>query len=55
MLNPKESDDIALMDSLSRLRKAAYGTVGFEEAVKDASTLCKVVLKREWDRLKKEA
>lgn len=56
MLNPKEDDHVELKAALNRLHKAAFGSpVEFPDAVDEANTRCKTVLKREWERLKTEA
>jgi hypothetical protein len=62
MLNPKEADHIALMDALHRVHTGCFTLTGsgpqhvdIIELGNDVRGLCKVVLKREWDRLKNEA
>lgn len=59
MLNPKETDHTTLIDSLKRIEKACFSH-GEEhlllfEFIDEAREMCQIVLKREWDRLKKEA
>ncbi|MQA37840.1 hypothetical protein [Rugamonas aquatica] len=61
MLNPKEADHIALMDALNRVRRGCFQQnepgrrhIFVPDLVDEARGLCKTVLKREWDRLKKE-
>lgn len=56
MLNSKEEDHIVLMQALRGLARSCSGhEMNISEEMTHVRNSCKVVLKREWDRLKKEA